>query len=402
LERVKKFTGVYFYASTTRRFQGRPDVCYYVTIKNKGKKERHKIGWRSDGVDAAYAAQKRTELLNQVRLGEQPQVRGEDSLTLKEAWTLYYENHCLANTKSPQKTLSRWNSLLKDALGGKMLSDISPLDLEAFKADLQEQGKSPKTIEHALSLIRRIYRKVESWGVYRGKAPTDRIQWPRYDNRRARWLSPDEARALLEEVHRRCRDPQKSFWCVCVAAIYTGMRFGEIASLKGEQVNLSAGTIRVQDTKSGRDRTVFISGELRRVFMGKPTPPGQVVFPSRTGGVRTEPSAMFRRAVDALELNKGVEDSRHRVVFHSLRHTFGSWLAISGVPLYWIAKLMGHTNEEVTERYSHLCPDVQRQAVDCIDAAFRHDITPGLWFSLSKRRNTDPNPDDDTGLASPS
>lgn len=401
LERVKKYTGVYSYTSTTKRHQGRPDVCFYVTIKNNGKKERHKIGWRSEGVDAAYASQKRTELQNQARLGEQPRVRPKESLTLKEAWTLYYENHCRTNTKSPKKTESLWNSLVKSELGDKMLSEITPLTLESYKATLQDRGKSPKTIEHALSLVRRIYRKMGAWDLYLGKVPTDNIQWPRYDNSRERWLTPKEARALMDEIARRCRDPQKAFWRVCMTALYTGMRFGEIASLRGEQVNLAAGAIRVQETKSGRDRTVFITGDLARVFQNTPLPPGRIVFPSKTGGVRTEPSTMFRTAVKALGLNNGVDSAKHKVVFHTLRHTFGSWLAISGVPLYWIAKLMGHTNEEVTERYSHLCPSVQRQAVDCIHAAFHHDITPGLWFSLGGRQNTAPDPDADTEPASP-
>ncbi|WP_171267804.1 tyrosine-type recombinase/integrase [Oceanidesulfovibrio marinus] len=372
-----------------------------MTIKNNGKKERHKIGWRSEGIDAAYASQKRTELQNQARLGEQPRVRPKESLTLQEAWTVYYENHCRTNTKRPEKLLSRWRNHVKDELGDKMLSEISPLDLEVFKATLQERGKSPKTIELTLALIRSIYRKVARWDLYQGNIPTDRIEWPRYDNARERWLTPDEARALLEEISRRGWDPQKMFWRMCMIALYTGLRFSEIANLKGEQMNLAAGTIRAQNTKSGRDRTVFITGELDQVLRDIPLHPGHLVFPRRSGGVHTVVPGIFPRAVNALGLNDGVDDRKHKVVFHTLRHTFGSWLAISGVPLYWISKLMGHSNQDITERYSHLCPGMQRHAVDCIDTALHHGITPGLWFSLGERQNTNPDPDGGTELAFP-
>ena len=58
------------------------------------------------------------------------------------------------------------------------------------------------------------------------------------------------------------------------------------------------------------------------------------------------------------------------MVFHTLRHTFGSWLAMSGVPLYTIAKLMGHSDQETTQRYAHLCPDVQRLAIDHMQRLF--------------------------------
>lgn len=397
MERVKRYVGVFKYTSTTKRFEGRPDVCFYVTLKRNGQKERHKIGWRSQGVDAAYANAKRVEMVNQIKLGEQPRVRPPETLTLAEAWQLYYDNHCKTNTKHPKKLLSVWNSLIKDHLGEHLLCDLSTMDLEGYKAILKDLGKSPKTTEHALAVIRQVYNKMEDWGQYSGNIPTKKVTWPEYDNQRERWLTPAQARDLMDRIKKRCRDKKKLFWRLCMMALLTGMRFGELASLRGESVNLDAGTIRVLDTKGGTDRTVFIDEELRQVLAGLDITPGRLVFPSRGDGMRTEPSDTFRNVVEEMNLNKGIADRRHRVVFHSLRHTFGSWLAISGVPLYWIAKLMGHTNEEVTERYSHLCPGVHRQAVNCIDAAFRaQEITPGLWFSLAAKQNTDPNPDDDT------
>ncbi|MDL2279575.1 tyrosine-type recombinase/integrase [Desulfovibrio sp. OttesenSCG-928-G11] len=85
----------------------------------------------------------------------------------------------------------------------------------------------------------------------------------------------------------------------------------------------------------------------------------------------------FARTVDALGLNntgemvknaKGelipvrITDARHRVVFHTLRHTFASWLVQQGTPLYTVAELMGHSTLEMTRRYSHLAPDTLRKA----------------------------------------
>ena len=391
MKRVKKFLGVYSRESARRRHNGRPDVCFYVTIKFDGKKKYIKIGWKSDGVTAAFASQRRAELLNQLKLGEQPRLRAPDALSLAEAWQLYYDNHVVTNTKNPRKTLSRWNSLLADHLGDSLLSEITPLVLENYKSSLQALGKSPKTIEHGLSLVRRIYKKMIAWDKYHGLVPTDRVEWPRYDNRRDRWLTPAEARALMTGVRDRCRDRGRAFWRVCMVALYTGMRFGEIASLSGECVNLAAGTIRVVETKSGRDRTVYVTGALAPILAEWPVIPGHVVFPNQRGQRRTEPSETFARVVADLGLNQGIDDNKHKIVFHSLRHTFGSWLAQAGVPLYWIAKLMGHTNEDVTERYSHLCPDVQRQAVECIDVSFHSDnLSPGLWYASSGSQNTEP------------
>ena len=57
--------------------------------------------------------------------------------------------------------------------------------------------------------------------------------------------------------------------------------------------------------------------------------------------------------------------------FHDLRHTFASWLAINGTPIYTIKELMGHRTLAMTERYSHLIPDAKREAVKGLTEMFK-------------------------------
>ncbi|MFW0695502.1 tyrosine-type recombinase/integrase [Aliarcobacter butzleri] len=51
------------------------------------------------------------------------------------------------------------------------------------------------------------------------------------------------------------------------------------------------------------------------------------------------------------------------MVFHSLRHTFASLLAINGTPIFTIQKLMNHKDIRMTLRYAKLSPDSGREAV---------------------------------------
>jgi len=81
-----------------------------------------------------------------------------------------------------------------------------------------------------------------------------------------------------------------------------------------------------------------------------------LVFVSENGGRIKQISETYNRVANAL-FNAGVEDPRDRVVFHTLRHTFASWQVRRGVPLSTVAKLMGHANTAMTERYSHLAPN---------------------------------------------
>lgn len=71
---------------------------------------------------------------------------------------------------------------------------------------------------------------------------------------------------------------------------------------------------------------------------------------------------IFAETVNTLGLNDGATDRRQRVVSHTLRHNFASWLVEMGTPLYTVSKLMGHRSLKATMRYAHLAPDTQRAA----------------------------------------
>ena len=45
------------------------------------------------------------------------------------------------------------------------------------------------------------------------------------------------------------------------------------------------------------------------------------------------------------------------VTFHTLRHTFASWLVMEGVRLFEVSQLLRHASIQMTERYAHLAPN---------------------------------------------
>ena len=91
------------------------------------------------------------------------------------------------------------------------------------------------------------------------------------------------------------------------------------------------------------------------------------IFKSRNGDKIKEVSNAFNRVVELLKLNEGVSDNRQKVVFHTLRHTYASWLTQMGTDLYMVQKLMGHSSFAMTQRYAHLSPETLKKAVENFD-----------------------------------
>jgi integrase len=166
---------------------------------------------------------------------------------------------------------------------------------------------------------------------------------------------------------------------IALLSLLAGLRAGEIFNLRGQDLDYQNGLIRIMDPKNRANRTAFMTLAIRQVLEeNSPEDPNDYVFKDRWHGERiSEVSRTFERAVEKLGLNKGVEDHRQRVVFHTLRHTFGSWLAIQGTPILAIKELMGHKTLAMTERYAHLIPEMKKQTALELEASFNRSRKPG-------------------------
>ena len=113
-----------------------------------------------------------------------------------------------------------------------------------------------------------------------------------------------------------------------------GARVGEVFSLQWGDIHFAQGVAIFKDTKSGKNRPAFLTDEVKTMLQlrhSQKATTASLVFPGRGGIKIVQISESFNRAVNKLKLNEGVTDRRQRVTFHTLRHTFASWLAMDGV-----------------------------------------------------------------------
>ncbi len=383
-----KYAGVQARESTERRYKGRPDVCFTIDYRDaSGKRVRKDVGWASEGFSAALAAEMRSRLVNEAKtsaaMGGVPMPR-DSAMTLGQAWERYLADWLDASGKNSSSDKSLIRVHLKP-LCSLPLHQITAHRLDQLMGDMRAVGMSPQTIRHAVGLIRRIMRRMNKWKLYTGPMPFDGLTMPKINNARERFLTPIEARDLLAELYRRSRQT----WLMALISLHCGLRFGEVAHLRWGDVRFESSTLFIAESKSGRSRHAVMTEEVAAALGALPRGPlTELICPARNGGVMKAASECFNRAVDALGLNDTgevvtgpdgrkirikIQDRRRRVVFHSLRHTYASWLACGGQGQLTIADRLGHHSLEMTKRYTHLMDATRSVTAQTISATFHED-----------------------------
>jgi integrase len=366
-----------------------------IRYKKEGKLVGESVGWASHEMNAQKANKIRADIVQNIRKGEgyqslaekrqiettrkkeeeqKKQLDEKEKIKFRQVAAEYLK-WSEANKKSYSGDKSRYEKHLK-FLDDVKLKNISPLMLETLKGDLQKKNLSSATIHHVLTLIRAIFRKAVAWKLYQGSIPTTEVTFPKLNNKRTRFLSHEEAAVLLKEIKRL----SKNVYNQSLLALYCGLRFGEIANLSWADIDLKAGIIQVRDAKAG-DRHAFITEPVKEMFLGleenKSKKQNGLIFPDKKGKKQKHISRTFYKTVLDLGFNEGISDNRQKVSFHTLRHTFASWLAIQGTSLYEIKELMGHKSIEMTERYAHLMPNVKIKAVNRLADNFMTFLSGG-------------------------
>lgn len=379
--RTKQHQGVYYRESENRMHGGKPDICFDITYKLDGKLIWEKVGWASEGYSSKLAADIRANRLYDKRHGNELPIQKKKIPLFSEVWDKYKTWAETNKARGGRDDVSLYSNCIEDTLANKRLNEISSFDLERLKTALLKKDYAPATVKHALVLIRQIFNKSIAWGLYKGLNPVQGVKIPTLQNQRARFLSHDEADKLLSALAEM---REKSLHDMALLSLHTGMRAGEIFNLKSNDLDFENHIIRITDPKNKSTRHAYMTTAIKEMLKArKPDKPEGLLFPAR---YRRKPvntadqndelkvsaiSQRFMLIVKKLGLNKGVTDSRQQVSFHTLRHTFASWLALQGESLLTIKELLGHKSMAMTERYSHLTPDHKRLAVKNLEAGFK-------------------------------
>jgi integrase len=379
--RSTPFKGVRFYRHDTRKNGVKYDQYFAVRYQKDGRRVEEGCGWASDGWSAEKAALLLADLRKAAQTGEAgarlserrekrqktKEAEARDQITFGEFWKDSYLPQAEADKgrETIIRERSHFKKWLSPILGALPLKQISPIHLERLKSEMTKAELSPRSVQYALAIVRQVFNEARRRGVFKGDNPVRRVRAPKVDNRRLRFLTREEADALLAELERTDREA----WEMALLSLHCGLRAGEIFKLTWADIDAGRGLLAIKNTKSGRSRFAHMTAAVREMLLSRSAgAPAALLYPGPGGALRREVPRSFREAVDGLGLNAGREDRRDKLVFHSLRHTFASWLVQEGVDLYTVKELLGHSVLQMTERYSHLAPENSRRALRTLEA----------------------------------
>lgn len=234
----------------------------------------------------------------------------------------------------------------------------------AYAAALAEGGRKTKTRANIIGELSSVWRMLEkaSTGIHN---PWSSLMPQDTDSEVGKAFTPDELRRVLEAAARVGKDWRP----VCMIALHTGLRYGDVAMLRWADIEPAhecvdtkqgagrflGGVIRVKPSKTKRHgiQTAFpITVPLAEALAAVDGRGGDFLFPmhSELHGNR---GRMSREALSFAEVLRAAGLYGQGFTFHSLRHTAATRLAGAGVGIEVRKRILGHTVDETARRYDH-------------------------------------------------
>jgi integrase len=245
---------------------------------------------------------------------------------------------------TPAKITKEKNRLLNDETSRYTTPATGDPILDAKRVKLKRSGATVNRYLASLSSCLNYGVKTLQWIE---SNPCEKIEKPKENKGRVRFLSDDERVALLKSCA-----PHSYLYLAVILALSTGARKSEIMSLRFGQIDFLRKVITLHETKNGDKRALPLVGKaydllkerakVRELSDDRVFPPSKLAKNSKYLDLR-------QPWENALKL-AGIVDFR----FHDLRHTSASYMAMSGVSLVEISKILGQRTMQMVSRYSHL------------------------------------------------
>ena len=258
-----------------------------------------------------------------------------------------YVEEVTPTKKGDSQERYRANQLRKTKLANMAIDKITG-EVVAQYRDARLKEVSQNTVRLELAFLSVVFEQCrKEWGLAVSN-PVKQIRMPRPGKPRQRRLEAGEEDALLQACRESGAHYLQTF---VILAIETAMRFGELASVTWENVNLDKRTIFLPDTKNGSSRIVPLSTRALNAIQTQPRSIGGRLFSAKPGSIRSAFLIVLNKA-------KGTKpDSKNflrELRFHDLRHEAVTRLFEKGLNAIEVGMVSGHKTLSMLQRYTHM------------------------------------------------
>ena len=344
---------------------------YVVQTRGPGGRPRRVTIGRHGEMSADEARSRAVVIIDRIKRGEDPVPPPP-----AQAWTVadlaerYMEAHVAVNCRPNTKELYRRvvTAYILPELGELPIEAVDRAHVSALHYGLRDK---PYQANQAVDVLSKMFRLAEAWGLASPRRNPCRSVRRYKERRRERFLTPDEYRRLgrvLDEA-----EAGGSVWPSAIAALrllmLTGCRKNEIVTLRWDDVDRTAGELRLRDSKTGA-RRVPLTPAVGAVLTGIPRIVGNawVIAGQKSGAHLVSLDSIWIR----LRARAGLEDVR----IHDIRHSYASRALVLGEGLPMIGKLLGHVKVTTTARYAHLARDTEKASAAKVGGSIGADILP--------------------------
>lgn len=331
---------------------------YYLRYFDQGQRQRqHKIGGHGDiSFDQARKAAKR--LRSEVVLGGDPAGKKEDQKAVP-TYAALAEQH-LTHAKTYQRSYDSTEMIMRRHVlprwGKLRLTEIKPQAIAVWLSEKAGEGYKPATVEKMRVVFSRSFELGKRWEVPGAENnPVRGVPRQRFDNKRQRFLTADEASRLFSALDASLNPQLRN---IVGLLLLTGARVSELLQAEWRHVQLERKAWLIPMSKTGKARHVPLSQAAIDIINQLPRFEN---CPFLIPNPETKlPFVSIKRAWQTARKAAGLSDLH----IHDLRHSAASFMINAGIDLYAVGKVLGHSDHKSTMRYSHLANETLLAAVE--------------------------------------
>jgi site-specific recombinase XerD len=237
--------------------------------------------------------------------------------------------------------------------GGTYLGALENRDFDVFILKMKAAGASGARIRNVISAMKTLLAYLQREQVIKRTVDLEKIRKPRLERKDVAYLTAKEIVLLLGSVRRDIAGGVKirkvRMMALLVLMLQTGARLGEALSIRIADVDRINMEVPIMG-KGRKPRSLYLSADTlfwldKYLALRKDnTPYLFVTLNGRSKWSQTDVGRSFRRYRHLSGIAKPF-------VLHTLRHTAATQLALKGVPMNQIQKILGHSRLETTIRY---------------------------------------------------